>query len=162
MNVCKMPWAETGGVLIKAVIESGCLIARLFFESYTDPGHMDSANLWSDDLDEDINSVAQNLTAFDLDVDCHDTETVLESVKQVLSQARELNILTIRHVGSPLSYDFAEVSSSVVSISLKAINISNVYCKESDLVSLLSNQRATIEHLWLCDIRLVGSWRSLV
>lgn len=161
MNVWKMHWAETVGVLIKAVTNSGCLVARLSLESYTNPEHVDNAGLWSDDLDKDIDRLSPNMSAFDVDITCHGTDAVLKSVKQVLSRAMNLNILTVQQIGPPLSFDFAELSSSVVSDSLEAINLSNVWCR-SDLVLFFNTHKDTLEHLWLCHIRLVGSWRSLI
>ncbi|CAD0083673.1 unnamed protein product [Aureobasidium vineae] len=161
-NVWKMRWEETVGVSIKAVTNSGCLVARLSLESYTNPEHMDNAGLWSHDLDGDINLLSPNMTAFDVDITCHGTDAVLKSVKQVLSQAMNLNILTVQQIGPPLSFDFAELSSFIVSDSLEAMNLSNVWCKESDLVMFFNTHRDTLEHLWLYRIRIVGSWRSLV
>ncbi|KEQ68236.1 hypothetical protein M436DRAFT_68302 [Aureobasidium namibiae CBS 147.97] len=161
-NVFKLYWKEATSLLIKAVTNSGCTIARLSLSNVTDADLVGGGQLWDDDLDEDIDRLSANLTAFDVDIHRHRSDAVLKSVKQVLLQAKDLNILTLQGAGANMCHDLAQLSDAVVSDSLKVINLSNLYCSELDLVSFLSKHRSTLGHLWLSSTRLVGSWRSLV
>lgn len=161
-NVFKLYWKEATSLLIKAVTDSGCTIARLFLSNVTDADLVGGDQLWDDDLDEDIDRLSANLTAFDVDIHRHRSDAVLESVKQVLLQAKDLNILAFQRAGANMCNDLAQLSDAVVSDSLRVVNLSNLYYSELDLVSFLSKHRSTLGHLWLSSTRVVGSWRSLV
>jgi hypothetical protein len=123
---------------------------------------MDEGKLWDDDLDEDVNRLAADLTAFGVDVHYHDPDGVFESVKQVVSQAKNLKILTLQRLGTMFHYDLAEISDSIASNSLETINITYLCCSVSKLVSFLSRHESTLRHFHLHYIRLLGSWTPLV
>jgi hypothetical protein len=162
MSVFKSYWKQTMGLLIKAVADSGCQVSRLFLENVKGTGVTGEGKLWDDNIDESINRLSAGLTAFDVDVRFHDRDAAMESVKQVLSQAKNLKILTFQRLGKHFQYDLFEISDSITSRSLEAINISYLCCSVSDLISFLSKHKSTLVYFCLDYTRLLGSWRSLV
>jgi hypothetical protein len=161
-SVFKLYWEETVSLMIKAVVDGGCQVARLSLACVTDAELMDGGKLWNNDLDEYIDRLSGNLTAFDVDVHCHDPETVLKSVKRVVAQAKDLEILNFHRCADELFDDFVEISNSIASSSLEAFNKSYVCCSVSDMILFLSKHKSTLDHISLSDVRLVGSWKALV
>jgi hypothetical protein len=145
-GVFKLYWKEVMSSLIKAVADSGCRVTRLSLENVTDADLIGEGKLWDDDLDEDVNRLSVSLTAFDVEVHCRDLHAVSKSIKQVMSQAKNLEILTFEPSGPHLYYDLAGFCHSVASNSLEAINLSSLCCSVSDLISFLSKHKSTLDH----------------
>jgi hypothetical protein len=162
MPALKTHWNEAMRLLIKAMTESGFQAGRLSLVSGPDADLIGEKKLWDDDLDEDVKSLSASWTAFDVDVYHHDPDAVLQSVKQVVSQAKNLEILTFQHSGAHPYYDLAGISSSIASNSLVAIRLSNIGCPVSDMISFLSKHKSTLDNFHLSCTHLQGSWRSLV